>query len=100
MILKDMTRRMSVLHEAQVLQLKWYPMVIFQNATSVELTVDIEGKEIHFFVKTKQADLKDKKLCEQLDKYVKWLLGDDWFIRVKDHKGKQSWKSHPAIKYE
>lgn len=94
MLLKDLTERTGILHEAQILQLKMYPLVIFQNAKEVRLELDIEKKELHFVSKFKIGNPKDFKVkCEQLESYVKWLLGTNWIVRVKDTKDKQLWRS-------
>jgi hypothetical protein len=86
LMLKDLTKRMGVLHEAQVLQLKMWPLTLFTHAKKTEERVNLETKEIDFDILQtkgkKPTDLKER--FEALDKWTRWLLGDDWVVRVRE----------------
>lgn len=97
MLLKDLTRRLDMLHDAQVLQLKMWPLVLFTHARSAELAVSFENKEVDYIVKTKgkaPADLKDR--FEYLNEWTKWLLGNDWLVKVKIQ-GKQVYRGGRTV---
>jgi hypothetical protein len=84
-LLRDLTARMGVIHEAQQLQLKMWPIVLFTHGQKFEERVDVNGKEVDFIIlqtKGKKPDDMDKRF-EHLNDWTKWLLGDDWLIRVK-----------------
>jgi hypothetical protein len=84
LLLRSMTERTGILHEAQLLQLKMYPIAMITNSKSAEIKVDIEGKVIDFFLKLdkkKNAELEIQ--CERVSEAVKWLLGPDWLVRVR-----------------
>lgn len=85
MMLRDLTNRLGALHEAQVLQLKMWPLVLFQHVKKCEERVNIEAREIDFvLLQTKGEVPKDfKKRCMTLAEWTKWLLGGDWVVRVK-----------------
>lgn len=83
MILRGMTKATGALHEAQVLQLKMYPMVMLSNSVSSEFTFDWENRSVEFKVQTKGKRDKDfDKRMDCLDKSVKTLLGDEYLVVV------------------
>ncbi len=97
-LLKDWTRRMGVLHEAQILQLKTAPWGYFPTVKSFEVYPDLEKHDILFELKLdgkKPADFKNQ--CERVDNWIKWLLGDEWIVRVKVLK-KQVFRSGPIVR--
>ncbi len=85
LLLRDLTARMGVMHDAQQLQLKMWPIALFSHAQKIEEHVNLNDKEIDYVIlKTKgkkPADM-DKRFAA-LDEWTKWLLGDDWLVRVK-----------------
>lgn len=85
LLLRDMTARMGVIHEAQVLQLKMWPLVLFGNVKKCEEHINIENREVNFVIlQTKGKQASDfKQRCEALADWTKWLLGSDWIVRVK-----------------
>jgi hypothetical protein len=85
LMLKGLTRSMGVLHEAQVLQLKMWPLVLFTHARKCEERVNLETREIDFVIlQTKGEAPKDLEArMEALVGWTKWLLGDDWMVKVK-----------------
>jgi hypothetical protein len=84
-LLRDLTARMGVIHEAQQLQLKMWPIVLFTHGQKFEERVDINGKEVDFIILQtkgkKPADMDER--FKALNDWTKWLLGDDWLVRVK-----------------
>ena len=47
-MLRDMTERLGILHEAQLLQLRLMPLAVDPGLTKSEAAVDIEGKSITY----------------------------------------------------
>lgn len=85
LLLRDLTARMGVMHEAQQLQLKMWPIVLFTHGQKFEEKVNIQDKEVDFIIlqtKGKQPADMEKRFTA-LNDWTKWLLGDDWLIRVK-----------------
>jgi hypothetical protein len=98
LLLRDMTARMGVLHEAQILQLKMWPLVLFDNIKKCEEHVNIEGKVLEFHIlqtKGKYPADKDKRFDVLID-WSKWLLGHDWLVRIKE-RGKLIFRRGPEI---
>lgn len=85
LMLRDLTARTGALHEAQVLQLKWWPLTLFTHSKKCEAQVNVEGKEVTYvIVQTKGKPPKDiKKRYEALNEWTKWLLGNEWVVRIK-----------------
>lgn len=89
-LLREQTRLTGGLHEAQVLNLKMWPLVLFQEATSSEFTWDPDKKIVSFRVKLKKAakigkakSAEYKQRVEVLNGWVGQLLGAPWYISVK-----------------
>lgn len=84
-LLRNITATMGVLHEAQVLQLKWWPLTLFTHARKCEERINIERKEIDFVIlQTKGQPPKDiKKRYEAIVEWTKWLLGSEWTVRIR-----------------
>lgn len=85
LMLRDLTARAGVLHEAQVLQLKMWPLVLFGHVKKCEERVNLETREIDYvFLQTKGKPSNDfKERLDVLVGWTKWLLGSDWVVRVK-----------------
>lgn len=95
MVLRAMTETTGVLHEAQILQLRYWPLAAFPHVSSVTIAYDTgrnhdgedSGKRVmEFRVKVdpkKRAPKNIKKRFEVLDQSVKDLLGPTWTVRVK-----------------
>lgn len=82
-MLREQTRLTGALHEAQVLQLKMWPMVVFDTASASRFTWDPEGKVVTFTVTIKNQKLAWwKQRVTILNEWVQTLLGKDWVIRV------------------
>jgi hypothetical protein len=85
-MLREQTRLTGGLHEAQVLQLKNWPLVVFDKATSSAFTWDPDKKTVTFTIKEAgrsrgAAWWKDQ--VSVLNGWVQVLLGNEWMIYVK-----------------
>lgn len=79
MLLKSVTHRMGIIHEAQKLQLQVWPMLL-KGVKNCQVEVDINKRSVVFrlepdknFKKTK----RNQELMVQIVKWVRWLLWDD-----------------------
>lgn len=84
--LSGLTKTTGVLHEAQVLQLKYWPYVMAPHAKSIETVVFQEKKEVRFVLKLgKKAPPSDfQARLDALDRSVKTMLGYDWQVVVQE----------------
>jgi len=85
LLLRDLTQRMGVIHDAQQLQLKMWPIVLFTHGQKFEEHVNVKEKEVDFIIlqtKGKKPADMDKRFAA-LNEWTKWLLGPDWLVRVK-----------------
>jgi len=83
--LRALTDRMGCLHELQVVQLKNWPWVLFNNLTRFDVVPDVKTKIVEFrfsLSKTKKMPKDSKKRFDALNEWVKTLLGNDWLIKV------------------
>lgn len=84
LLLRSMTERTGILHEAQILQLKMYPIAMIETSKSAEIKINVEGKTVDFHLKMdKSKNPELEKQCERVSEAVKWLLGPDWLVRLK-----------------
>ena len=87
LLLRKMTDLTGVLHEAQVQQLKIWPLLAVPNASSSEFTWDPDMKVVEFVLRLNPkapfltADETLMRL-QGLDRSVKQMLGDGWHITV------------------
>jgi hypothetical protein len=91
MLLRETFKRTGLLHEAQVLQLKYAPLIM-THATKAEFSLDFENKTLIYKLleyKGKRPIDLDKR-CELLVRYTKQLLGDDFVVFVKMNKVKKN----------
>lgn len=85
-LLREQTRLTGALHEAQVLQLKMWPLVAFDIAVASQFTWDPDKKVVTFTIdvlKAKPTLDWWKPRVEALNGWVQTLLGDEWCIEVK-----------------
>ena len=89
-LLRELTRRTGVLHEAQVLQLSYWVRIMVDNSTDAvilpELDVNDQLAAITFDVTTEGRDRPITELRERLvhlDEHVKFLLGSQIATKVK-----------------
>lgn len=85
-LLRGVTGGGAFLHEAQVLQLRIWPLLAAQHADSSDFIFDPEKKTIDFYLKISKGkkaapDFEDK--LDGLDRSVRSMLGDEWLIRVR-----------------
>lgn len=83
LLLRDVTARTGILHEAQILQLKYYPLIT-THAINSEIKFDFEGSKIIFnLTQTKGIKPKDfEKRLTILSRYTKQLLGEEYRVIV------------------
>jgi len=88
MLLKEATNRYGALHEAQVLQLKMYP-ILLSGVKKAETHVDIEKKLVFFKIleaKNFKMSKKNKNVIEKIIFWTRNLLWDDCsIVFVKDN---------------
>lgn len=95
LLLREQTRRMGVLHEAQVLQLKMWPRAFFVKSTSAtQVAVDIEKKRLVFTVvvgkgKTPEGAMGPSAAADRLAESAHWLLGAEWDVDIKVGSGQR-----------
>lgn len=83
MQLKALTQRTGILHDAQVLQLKMWPLVL-THAVESEFTFKFVDKEVIFNI-TKTQGKKPKDLSKRLkllSKFTKNLLGKEYAVTI------------------
>lgn len=100
-LLRDLTARLGVLHDAQVFQLRMWPLVLFTHAKQVDLHIQMEDKEISFVIEKHKGKVPEdiKERYTALNDWTKWLLGDDWTVKVK-YKGKQVYRAGKIVRAE
>ena len=83
-MLRGMTQKLGVLHEAQALQLRLWPYTVDPSLDKSEAKVDLEAKVITFVWNgsTLKIDKKYKERLQTLSDNVKFLLGEGWLIEV------------------
>lgn len=82
MVLKGLTRTTGCLHEAQITQMKLWPVFLFPKI-KYEIRIDQEKKSIeyHLTFASKAPKSLQEKLAE-LDRSLQWLLGLEWQLKV------------------
>lgn len=79
--LKSITKLTGGLHEAQMLQLRMWPMVIAEEVEKSETQIDIPNKKVLFkLFLGKPAPTDMKQRLAKLRENVEWLLGEDWAV--------------------
>lgn len=101
-MLREQTRLTGALHEAQVLQLKMWPLVVFDVCVGSKFTWDPEKKLVTFTLdvppKAKPKLAWWKQRVEVINGWVQTLLGDEWCIEVKTSgKNSKSFKGSRKI---
>jgi len=82
-LLKAMTVRTGSIHEAQVLQLKSWPMLI-QNVTKAKAKVDVKTKLVVFDCESTgtRATKLQKKLFESICEWTRSILWNETTVRI------------------
>lgn len=77
--LKGLTVTTGGLHEAQILQLRNYPLVL-PNVSSAQTKIDTEGKLIQYDLKVERKFKKTKKfndMCKAVTVWIRSIVWDD-----------------------
>lgn len=81
--LRCLTHRLGVLHEAQLLQVRNYPLVLpIQKATT---HIDVKSKYIKYECESEGVIRKTKKntkICETIHSWLQFLLWDDVILEI------------------
>jgi len=76
--LKNATERLGVIHEAQIVQLRNYPLLI-PNVKTAETKVDIEKKTVVYECESKSKQFrKTKQVKIAIENIVKWIHTIIW----------------------
>jgi hypothetical protein len=83
-LLRGMTKKLGILHEAQALQLRLWPYTVDPTIEKCESRVDMDASRVEFvwFGPSVKLDAKYTKRLETLSDNVKFLLGEEWKISV------------------
>lgn len=82
LILRDITRRTGLLNDVQQTHLRRWPALLFQGFKTTG-KVNIPEKSVLFEVRRDAARATYKKeAVEALALWTKFLLGEDWVVRV------------------
>lgn len=88
--LRDITRMTGFIHDAQMLQLKHWPLIVFpcdQHAIQYESKQRVLVVTLRIMEKLpEEEDLK--KRIKVFERWCWWLLGTEWSIRLKYRIGK------------
>jgi hypothetical protein len=91
MLLRAVTARTGILHEAQVRQLKLWPLLVFQESKSATCKPNVEKKSIVFDVTNgpkpfkpgrNERRIEPREAPVMLSNWVKQLLGEDWAVTI------------------
>lgn len=84
--LREQTRVTGILHDAQVFQLKMWILVVAQHAGDAEIGFDWTKKVVQFKLRSINgpAPANLQVGFENLDNWVKWLLGPEYKVIVKE----------------
>lgn len=94
LVLRDLTERTGAVHEEQLLQLKLWPMVVFErDPDQAQAQVDQETMTISFSIswkarflgKLRLTQFQRLKLRQGADRLMSWtqnLLGPSWSVEV------------------
>ena len=83
MLLKETTKTTGVLHQAQIEQLKYWPIVLIY-ANRFEITFDYEAKTVIYEIAEWDKNSKQAKNFNSLEAYIKVLLGKEYKTIVKE----------------
>jgi hypothetical protein len=91
-VLRGLTSATGALHDAQVLQLRMWGALAFNDVVSAggswEAAVDVLDKEITYTLKDvpKRRPSYAPSLIAALDRSIHFLLGDDWRLIIKENR--------------
>lgn len=86
-LLREQTKVTGLMHEAQVLQLKYWPLLVSPERTAVQLAWDTETMVVSYVFDLSACNEEDKDglspvARENLENWVKQLLGENWALKV------------------
>jgi hypothetical protein len=87
-VLRGLTKRTEILHEAQVLQLRLWPFAVDPSLSNSEASIDFPTHQVSFAWKdtdksqTWKATSKYLSGIDRLQESVRFLLGNGWKISV------------------
>ena len=86
LLLKDLTERTGVLHEAQVLQLKYWFFMLYPEVSKFEIMFDPEDSTLIYKVLSvkDEEQHRNNNNFSYLKEYVKFLLGTRYILRVEN----------------
>lgn len=83
MLLRDLTAKTGILHEAQVQQIKLWPFAICPNVGKSEAHVSVEKQTIEYHLTPEKGQIKlNPKIMEKFMEGVSLLLGPEWRIQI------------------
>lgn len=84
---RELTRITGCLNDLQIQQLKFWPRLINEAVTGCETRFIYEDRELLFNIeintKNQNEVNKAKKMLTQLEEWCRFLLGDEYLVRVK-----------------
>ena len=88
-LLRDMTERLGVVHEAQALQLRLCPYAVDPSLESSVAEVNLDEKKVFFRwgspqrgVTSQGFDAAYKKRLKALDQHIRFMFGESWTVVV------------------
>ena len=83
-VLRDLTNRLHVLHEAQIIQLKYWFFMLYSEVSKFEITFDPDSSTLTYKVlSVKNAEeFANNKNLGTLNEYVQFLLGKRFVTKV------------------
>jgi hypothetical protein len=88
--LRDLTRMTGAIYDAQMLQLKYWPLILFP-ASQHSIEYNNEERTLTIVMRLNAALPEGDDLKLRIKTFQKWcwaLLGDDWSVRLRYREGK------------
>jgi hypothetical protein len=84
---RELTRITGCLNDLQIQQLKFWPKIISENVVGCETRFNYEDRELIYSMEIKTKNQREidkiKKMLPQLEEWSRFLLGDEYLVRVK-----------------
>ena len=90
-LLRSFSKQFGVLHEAQVIQLRYWPYAVDPDLPAeggAEVNLMMEDEKIKYIwtdakrTKKWKPDKKYRERLEHLAKWTKWMLGENFSVRI------------------
>lgn len=83
-MLRDMTKKLNVLHEAQVLQLKYWFFMLYSEVSKFEIVFDPDRAMVTYKVIALKnvEEFENNKNLDTLRGYIRFLLGQRFGTQV------------------